>query len=210
MWRTLATLPVVPEQAEQTEQELTIDELARRTGMTVRNIRAHHSRGLLPPPSVRARTGYYGPEHVARLRLIREMQAEGFNLTAIGRLLERADGASDKILDFGRTLLTSFTEEEPEFATGEELEARLGGPIDDHMTRKALRLGLVRDLGDDRFEIVSPTLLRAAEELVGLGIPLAHAIAVAETIQRHSRAIAEAFVRLFMQDVVGSARPAQA
>ncbi len=41
--------------------ELTIDELARETGMTVRNIRAHQSRGLLPPPEVRARTGYYGP-----------------------------------------------------------------------------------------------------------------------------------------------------
>ena len=57
--------------------ELTIDELARETGMTVRNIRAHQSRGLLPPPEVRARTGYYGPEHVDRLRLITNMQAEG-------------------------------------------------------------------------------------------------------------------------------------
>ena len=38
-------------------REMTIDELARATGMTVRNIRAHQSRGLLPPPEVRARTG---------------------------------------------------------------------------------------------------------------------------------------------------------
>ena len=41
--------------------DLTIDELARETGMTVRNIRSHASRGLLQPPAVRARTGYYGP-----------------------------------------------------------------------------------------------------------------------------------------------------
>ncbi len=40
--------------------DLTIDELAQRTG-TVRNVRAHQSRGLLPPPEVRGRTGYYGP-----------------------------------------------------------------------------------------------------------------------------------------------------
>ena len=66
--------------------ELTIDTLAQRTGMTVRNIRAHQSRGLLPPPEVRARTGYYGPEHVARLELIREMQVDGYNLEAIRRL----------------------------------------------------------------------------------------------------------------------------
>ena len=43
------------------DEQLTIDQLAQRTGMTVRNIRAHQSRGLLPPPAVRARTGYYGP-----------------------------------------------------------------------------------------------------------------------------------------------------
>src|SRR3978361_155636 len=52
--------------------DLTIDELAQRTGMTVRNIRAHQSRGLLPPPEVRGRTGYYGQAHLARVELIRE------------------------------------------------------------------------------------------------------------------------------------------
>ena len=59
---------------------LTIDELARETGMTVRNVRSHHARGLLPPPEVRGRTGFYGPEHVDRLRLIQELQSEGLKL----------------------------------------------------------------------------------------------------------------------------------
>ena len=68
--------------------ELTIDELAQRTGMTVRNIRAHQSRGLLSPPQVRGRTGFYGPEHIARIEVIREMQAEGYNLELIRRLLD--------------------------------------------------------------------------------------------------------------------------
>ena len=70
--------------------DLTIDELAQRTGMTVRNIRAHQSRGLLPPPDVRGRTGYYGPNHLARIELIREMQGQGFNLQAIRRLVDAA------------------------------------------------------------------------------------------------------------------------
>ena len=67
--------------------ELTIDELARETGMTVRNIRSHASRGLLPPPEVRGRTGYYGPEHVARLQLVTGLQQQGFNLAAIRSLV---------------------------------------------------------------------------------------------------------------------------
>jgi hypothetical protein len=34
-----------------------------------------------------ARTGYYGEAHLERLKLVRTMQAEGFNLEAIGCLL---------------------------------------------------------------------------------------------------------------------------
>ena len=38
------------------------------------------------------RVGYYGPEHVAQLRLIRELQDDGFNLSGIKRLLEDRRG----------------------------------------------------------------------------------------------------------------------
>ncbi len=72
--------------------EMTIRELAERTGMTVRNIRAHQTRGLLPPPVVRGRTGYYNEEHAARIALTREMQADGLNLEAIRRVLDGGRG----------------------------------------------------------------------------------------------------------------------
>ncbi|MHB8491988.1 MAG: MerR family transcriptional regulator, partial [Solirubrobacteraceae bacterium] len=51
--------------------DLTIEQLAAEVGMSVRNIRNHHTRGLLPAPQVRARVGYYNAYHVARLRLVR-------------------------------------------------------------------------------------------------------------------------------------------
>src|SRR3954462_5399644 len=104
--------------------EHTIDELARETGMTVRNIRAHQSRGLLPAPAVRARTGYYGPEHVARLRLIQELQGNGYNLAAIKDLVERTSGSAQDALDFARAILTPFEEERPEIIEAAELAQR--------------------------------------------------------------------------------------
>ena len=107
--------------------ELTIDELARETGMTVRNIRAHQSRGLLPPPEVRARTGYYGPEHVARLRLIQELQGNGYNLAAIKDLVERTSGSAQDALDFARAILTPFEDERPEIIEAAELAERFSG-----------------------------------------------------------------------------------
>src|SRR5919201_1411588 len=170
-------------------EQLPIDQLAQLTGMTVRNIRAHQSRGLLPPPEVRARTGYYGTDHVARIKLIQEMQAEGYNLKAIERLVQGATGAVEEALGFKRALLAPFGDEQPEYVTQEELDERFNGPFEEKVLRKALKLNLLRPLGDGRFEVPSPTLLRAGEELVNLGVDINHVLAVAEQILRHSRAV---------------------
>jgi DNA-binding transcriptional MerR regulator len=188
--------------ASRHDDELTIDELAQRTGVTVRNIRAHQSRGLLPPPEVRSRTGYYGPEHVARLQLIREMQAEGFNLRAIERLLEGTHAAGEDILGFKRALMAPFETEKAEFVQLDDLFERFGGRVDEKLLRKAESLELIVPLGDDRYEVPSPTLLRAGEEVVALGVPLETALKVVEQLRRHSQAVADTFVRLFLNEVL--------
>jgi hypothetical protein len=51
-------------------------------------------------------------------------------------------------------------------------------------------------------------MVAAGEQLASMGIPLTHAIAVAEQINQHTRAIAKAYVRLFLSDVMGKDRPA--
>ena len=105
---------------------MTIGELARRTGMTIRNIRAHQTRGLLPPPEVHGRTGYYNEDHVARIELTREMQAEGLNLEAIRRVLESSDGSSQEIVDFARAVRAPFEDETPEIFDPDELASAWG------------------------------------------------------------------------------------
>ena len=182
--------------------ELTIDELARETGMTVRNIRAHQSRGLLPPPAVRARTGYYGPEHVARLRLIQELQGNGYNLAAIKDLVERSSGSSQEALDFARALLAPFEDERPEVIDQAELAERYAGPDGDPKAlRRAEKLGLIVPLGEGRYEVPSPTLLRAGETLLGLGVPLDRALDVIESVAKQTDGVADTFVKLFLERV---------
>jgi DNA-binding transcriptional MerR regulator len=180
--------------------ELTIDELARETGMTVRNIRAHQSRGLLPPPEVRARTGYYGPEHVARLRLIQELQGNGYNLAAIKDLVERTSGSAQDALDFARAILTPFEDERPEIIDAAELAERFVGG-DQKQLRRAEKLGIVVPLGEGRYEIPSPTLVRAGETLIGLGIPLEKSLDVIESVARQADTVADAFVKLFLERI---------
>ena len=180
---------------------MTIDALARRTGMTVRNIRAHQSRGLVPPPDVRGRTGYYGEEHLDRIELIKELQADGFNLEAIRRLVEGAGGSSREVLDFSRALRAPFEDEEPEILEAAEMAERWGGRLDRKLIARAESLGMMRSLGDGRIEILSPRLQRAGTELAALGVPPAAALEVAAKVRTHARGIARVFVELFMESV---------
>ena len=181
-------------------QSYKIDELAQRTGMTVRNIRAHQSRGLLPPPEVRGRTGFYGPEHEARLELIKELQADGFNLESIRRLLENANGRSADVLRFTRALREAFAAEEPEVVTIEELTERWQRN-DAELVRKAERIGFLRSLGNGRYEELSPRIANAAVELAELGVPVEVALTVAQKLRRHADGVAREFVKLFVKQV---------
>src|SRR5215212_8896454 len=183
------------------DASMTIDELARTTGMTVRNIRAHQSRGLVPPPKVRGRTGYYGDEHVARIELIKELQTDGFNLESIRKLLEGAGGSSAEVLNFSRTLRAPFEDEQPEIISAEELAARWGGSLDERLMARAEKLGMFRELGDGKYEVLSPRLQRAGMELAELGVPPDIALDVAAQVRTSARRGARGFIDLFTENV---------
>lgn len=182
------------------EANLTVEQLAYETGMSVRNIRNHQSRGLLPPPEVRARVGYYGPEHVARLRLIQEMQGEGFKLSAISRLIGEHGADADRFVGLRQAVTAPFATEAPEVYSREELVEKFGID-DDRLVEKSQKLGLLVDLGDDRFEAPSPALIRAAEEVTGMGIELPAALAVIEKLERNAQSSARTFVNLFVDEL---------
>lgn len=179
---------------------LTIDELAREIGMTVRNIRAHQSRGLLPPPELRGRTGIYGPEHIARLKLIVELQADGFNLELIKRLLDGAGGSSSEVLRFKHQLARPFGGEEPQTVGIADLIAQWG-TADPSMLVKSLQLGLLRQLPDGRFEVPSPRLAQAGLELHKLGVPLERSLEFTATVREHADRLAQIYVDLFLETV---------
>ncbi len=185
--------------ADDDDLPLTIDELARRTGMTVRNLRAHQSRGLLPPPQVRGRTGFYGEEHVLRVELIKELQADGFNLEAIKRVVQDAGGSAGDVLRFTRLVRAPFEEEEPELVSAEQLQERFSlGPDG---LRKAAELGVIRHLGGMRFEVRSPRLMAVGEELATLGIPPERILEALGRLRRQADGAAEMFVELYLREV---------
>jgi DNA-binding transcriptional MerR regulator len=199
MAQTVSEKPKVAAVAH--DADLTVEQLAAEVGMSVRNIRNHHTRGLLPPPEVRARVGYYNAEHVARLRLILDLQADGFNLAAIERLLSGgSNGLAERLLGLRRAVTTPFEPEEPELITAAELAERFG-ELNQKDIERVRKLRLLVPLGDDRFEAPSPALLRAAEQVVALGIPLHAALSLSDRVSRDADSIARAFTKLFIREL---------
>src|SRR5215210_4640050 len=98
-----------------TSGRMSIEELARRSGATTRNIRNYQTRRLLPPPVLENRVGCYDERHLARLRLIARLQEQGFSLAGIAELLRAGEEGRglDEMLGFEAELTAPWAEEEP-------------------------------------------------------------------------------------------------
>jgi DNA-binding transcriptional MerR regulator len=185
---------------EDADRELTVDELAARVGVTVRNLRAYSARGLLPPPRMVGRTGYYGREHVARLLLVREMLAEGYSLAMIERTLDSAPStASSATLALHRALLSPWLPPEPEVMTGAELAARAGVAEDTALVDQLVEIGLVERVDEGVLRVLDPALLTAGLQVVALGVPPADLIVAQRQVNEHVREIAQTYVGMFMR-----------
>ncbi|MBN1091868.1 MerR family transcriptional regulator [Blastococcus sp. TML/M2B] len=180
--------------------ELTVDQLAARAGVTVRNLRAYAARGLLPPPRMVGRTGYYGREHVARLLLVREMLAEGYTLAMIERTLSSAPpSGSSATLALHRALLAPWLPPEPEVTTGADLAARAGVPPSPAVVDSLVGLGLVERIDDERLRVLDPALLTAGIQVLALGVPIEALIDAQARVTEHVREIARTYVGMFVE-----------
>jgi DNA-binding transcriptional MerR regulator len=198
--RKLQSVPV----ADDSPNQLTIEQLAAESGMSVRNIRSHQARGLLAPPEVRARVGYYGPEHLAQLQLIQDLQEQGFNLGGIKRLLEDSHGNAERLLRVRQSLTTTLDARPAETLSAVELGRRF--QIEDakrgrELLSRAVKLGILIPLGGDNYEAPNPSLMAVADEAVKSGIPLNAALSMIAEINRHCESASRSFVRLFISEV---------
>jgi len=187
------------------ETGMTIDELSRRSGVTSRNIRAYQTRGLLPPPRMSGRVGFYDQGHVARLKYIASLQERGFSLAAVQALLDAWDAGRNlhEVLGFEEALTAPWSDTQPERFTAERLLELFPETVQDpSLLFRAIDLGLlvvVEDCGE--LEAPDPRLIGIGAGLVAAGIPLGAALDEYERVVRDAARIAERFVKLFEDHV---------
>lgn len=195
---------------------MTIDELAHESGVSTRNVRYYQTRGLLPPPTVEGRTGWYDRAHVERLQLIQELQAEGLNLQAIGWLLggaERVD--SDEVRRLKRAVLDGWITETPvEAPLDDILRDVAADEVTARDTRRAVELGMVAPTDEpERWRVLLPSVLAAGRELHRMGVSTGRLLDVLALMREHVGPIADAFVEVFDEAVLAGwdarGRPAE-
>jgi DNA-binding transcriptional MerR regulator len=69
--------------------EYRLDDLARISGVSSRNIRAYRERGLLDPPRREGRSAFYDDYHLSQLKTINELLRKGFNSAHIAEFFAR-------------------------------------------------------------------------------------------------------------------------
>lgn len=190
----------MPEDAEHGE-EYTVDELAARAQMTVRNVRAYAGRGLIDAPRLEGRTGYYNREHLQRLQLIRQLIERGFTLAAIEKAILNAPHAAGHTLDL-ITILDQPNTAEPEVMSRDSLAALAGVHRDDTLIESLVGLGLVEKLDTDLVRLIEPAVVRSGAAAVKLGLAPETVITLFPLIQSHLRTIADAFVHEVVKELV--------
>lgn len=144
-------------------ESMRIDDLAQRAGLTVDTIRYYQREGLLPPAVRAGRAKLYGPDHLARLAQIRELQGRRFSLAAIRALLEaRRPELVDGIFSGEGSIAYSL----------DDLIQRSGGSA--ALAERLRAAGLLRDpreFGRDTYDATDLDVLCAAVALEGLGLP---------------------------------------
>lgn len=182
--------------------EFTVDELAARAQMTVRNVRAYASRGLIEAPRLAGRTGYYNREHLQRLQLIRQLLERGFTLAAIEKALDGTPHqAAGHTLDL-MTILDRAEDGEAEVMAREDLAALASVERDDALIESMVGLGLVEKLEGDRVRLVEPAVVRAGAAAVTMGLTPETVVALFPVLQTHLRTIADTFVREVVAEMI--------
>ena len=171
---------------------LTIDELAGRVGMTVRNLREWRTLGLLPSARMAGRVGYYDPDVVTRIESIQRLQDGGFTLELIKRMLDVSGNSGGEVLRMAERLRTPFLHNDPPILNVDEFAGRWGQPTEAQLDA-AVDAGVVRRLPDGDLQFTSALASFVLDALHELEVPLDLVLATTSRIAQHARAMAAAF-----------------
>ncbi|GAB2712227.1 MerR family transcriptional regulator [Nocardia thraciensis] len=185
--------------------EFTISSLAEASGLTVRTLRDYSVRGLLPPPEMRGRTGFYGAEHLNRVRVIGRLLERGITLNGVRGLLEAWDRGDDLVDVLG----VAASRAEAARAARPESEKRIAATdlarlVDDAPDglRRVVAAGIYEPVDATTYRVANGAVAELLEQLIGDGVSVCEAVGEVERLRADCDHIARRFVDLFERSIV--------
>ncbi len=208
--------------------EFRVGELAAAASVGVDTIRFYQARGLIPPPERRGRFAIYSGDHLERLRRIRRLLESGFSLAQIRRLLvepgpgrptddpeasskgglprtatgDRRRRDRDSARD--RALLEALATERVGDGTVSRAELASETGVPEALVTSVVRAGLIAPIevaGEERFPRSDLEMVRAALEILGMGLPLDRLLELASDHAEHVDDLVERAIDLFDEHV---------
>ncbi|HXX90944.1 MAG TPA: MerR family transcriptional regulator [Acidimicrobiales bacterium] len=176
--------------------EMRVEELAARSGVTVDTVRYYQAKGLLPAPRRQGRVALYDDGHLARIERIRALQARGFTLATIARVVAGELDAADEAL-VGAMAAESL-HDEATLLSIEDLATRTGIP--EPLLRAIAGEGLLvpTRVGEtEGYTADDVAVARAGLILLEHGIPLSDLLDLARAHHEATLATAHRAVALF-------------
>lgn len=184
------------------DAEMRLDDLARAAGVATTTVRLYQAKGLLAPPRLQGRTGWYDDAHLRRLRLISRLQDDGFSLAGIASLLDawESGGGIDALVGVEEQLDELLGEPHAAVVTAADLLEKFPeGSMTPAMVQRAGALGLVELLDDGTFRIADRRFLDSGAALARLGVPIDVILDEWDALTVHTDAIAGRFIDVFEQ-----------
>ena len=196
--------------------EFRVTELAEAAGVGVDTTRFYQARGLIPAPERRGRFAIYTGHHLERVRRIRTLLDSGFSLAQIRRL-EAADGeaapsgpdsgaaAKSGCLDPGSTaddrgLLQALAAQRVGEGTVSRAELASETGVPEALVASVVQAGLISPLeigGEERFPRSDLAMVKAALDILGMGMPLDRLLELAAVHATNVESLAEQAIDLF-------------
>jgi DNA-binding transcriptional MerR regulator len=181
-----------------------LDDLARRANVPTTTVRLYRTRGLLPPPQLDGRTGWYDDSHVRRLHLIARLQQQGYSLAGIADLIAQWEQGRDLDAVIGVEAGLDALLGDPHAVTlsAEDLASRFPpGALTPDLMRRAIELGLVEVTDDGSMHVPDGRFVETGSSLAHLGVPVAEVLDDWEALVARTDEIAARFVRRFEEHV---------
>jgi DNA-binding transcriptional MerR regulator len=209
-----------------------VEELSAKAGVSVDTIRYYQSKGLLPAPRRQGRVAWYDTDHLDRIARVRSLQARGYTLATIVRLVNGELDAADEALlgelagsglsdadtppdqvasaagrDPSRAGASPSQPHEQELFTIEALALRTGVPLPLLRAVESEGLLVPRRVGsEERYTSEDVDAARAGLALLEWGVPLSALLDLGRRHHAATASVAREAVDLFSVHIRGSLR----